>query len=256
MLAIATDAGRTAAFVRDRQVIDLLAVAPARLSTEQLTSLLRPLPPRYYSVASSRALLGDEAHLLVGAVRWHSHGRARHGVASVDMAERRAVGERLPVFVKRNQHFRLPADADRPIIMVGPGTGVAPFRAFLQQREAVGARGPSWLFFGARNFTHDFLYQLEFQDWLKSGVLSRMDVAFSRDQPETIYVQHRMWQARRELFRWLADGAILYMCGDATAMAKDVHATLLRIGEDQSGQDAAGWLRGLQQGGQYLRDVY
>jgi len=256
LLAIAADAERTAAFTRDRQVIDLLAAAPARLGAEQLTALLRPLPPRYYSVASSRALVGEEAHLLIGAVRWQSHGRARNGVASIDVAERRAAGERLSVFVKPNPHFRLPADLDRPIIMVGPGTGVAPYRAFLQQREATGARGAAWLFFGARNFTHDFLYQLEFQDWLKSGALSRMDVAFSRDQPEKIYVQHRLWQARRELFRWLADGAVLYLCGDATAMAKDVHATLLRIGEDQSGQDGAGWLRGLQQGGQYLRDVY
>ncbi|MEO8714686.1 MAG: flavodoxin domain-containing protein, partial [Acetobacteraceae bacterium] len=217
LLAIAADAERTTAFIRDRQVIDLLEAAPASLSSEQLTALLRPLPPRHYSVASSRALVGEEAHLLIGTVRWDSHGRARSGVASVDVAERRATGDRLPVFVKPNPHFRLPADPDRPIIMIGPGTGVAPFRAFLQHREATGAKGPSWLFFGARQFTHDFLYQLEWQDWLKSGVLSRMDVAFSRDQPEKIYVQHRMWEARRELFRWLADGAVLYVCGDATA---------------------------------------
>lgn len=259
LAAIASDPERVAAFMRDRQVIDLLEAAPARLSAAQLTSLLRPLPPRYYSVASSRAAVGEEAHLLIGAVRWQSFGRDRKGVASVDVAERRKAGDRLKVFVKPNTHFRLPADPDRPIIMVGPGTGVAPFRAFMQEREATGVRGPSWLFFGARNFTHDFLYQLDWQDWLKSGVLTRMDVAFSRDQREKIYVQHRMWEARRELYKWLADGANLYVCGDATAMAKDVHATLLRIVADQSGQDAEGataWVRGLQQMGRYLRDVY
>src|SRR5262249_32027705 len=151
---------------------------------------------------------GEEAHLLVGAVRWASHGRARHGVASIDLAERRGgVGTTLPVYVKPNPHFRLPADPATPVIMIGPGTGVAPFRAFLQQREATGAQGPTWLFFGARRFTHDFLYQLEWQDWLASGVLSRIDVAFSRDQREKIYVQHRMWDARQHLFRWLEDGA-------------------------------------------------
>ncbi len=259
LAALAADPARASAFMRDRQFIDLLTAAPARISAGQLTSLLRPLPPRYYSVASSRAALGEEAHLLVAAVRWDSHDLVRKGVASIAVAERRATGGRMKVFLKPNPHFRLPADADQPIVMIGPGTGVAPFRAFLQQREAEGARGRSWLFFGARNFTHDFLYQLDWQDWLKSGVLTRMDVAFSRDQREKIYVQHRMWEARRELYTWLAEGAALYVCGDATAMAKDVHATLLRIIADQSGQDADGaatYLRELQRAGRYLRDVY
>ena len=259
LAAITADPARTAAFIRDRQLIDLLAAAPARLAAEQLLGLLRPLPPRYFSLASSRAAVGEDAHLLIAAVRWQSHGRQRNGVASVDVAERRAAGDRMKLFLKPNPRFRLPTDPDRPIVMIGPGTGVAPFRAFLQQREADGARGRSWLFFGARQFTHDFLYQLEWQDWLASGVLSRMDVAFSRDQPEKIYVQHRMWEARRELFAWLAEGAALYVCGDATAMAKDVHATLLRIIADQSGRDADGaaaFLRDMQQSGRYLRDVY
>ena len=143
--------------------------------------------------------------------------------------------------------------------MIGPGTGVAPFRAFLQQREATGANGRNWLFFGARRFTHDFLYQLEWQDWLQSGVLTRIDVAFSRDQRQKIYVQHRMWDARRELFAWLQDGAAVYVCGDAKAMAKDVHATLLQVIADQSGRDADGaaaYLREMQRAGRYLRDVY
>ena len=143
--------------------------------------------------------------------------------------------------------------------MIGPGTGVAPFRGFLQEREAAGATGRNWLFFGARNFTHDFLYQLEWQDWAKSGVLNRIDLAFSRDQREKIYVQHRMWEARRELFAWLEEGAALYVCGDAKSMAKDVQATLQRIVAEESGRSeegAAEYLRGLQKSGRYLKDVY
>ncbi len=190
---------------------------------------------------------------------WESHGRARKGVASGDIAERRAPGSRLNVYLQPNRHFRLPADPDRPIVMVGPGTGLAPFRAFMQECEATGVARRSWLLFGARNFLHDFLYQLEWQDLLKSGVLTRMDVAFSRDQPEKIYVQHRMWNERRALFRWLEDGAHFYVCGDAQAMAKDVHATLERIVADQSGrgaEHAQAYLRDLQKSGRYLRDVY
>ena len=259
LTAVAADPAQVSVFLRERQVIDLLEAAPARLSAAQLTGLLRPLPPRLYSVASAPEVVDGVAHLLVAAVRWQSHGRARSGVASVDLADRRAAGDRLSVHVKPNPHFRLPADPDRPIVMIGPGTGVAPFRGFLQRREAMSARGRSWLFFGARQFTHDFLYQLEWQDWLASGVLSRMDVAFSRDQPEKIYVQQRLWEARAELWRWLDDGAVVYVCGDAKAMARDVHATLLRVITDGSGRDAEGaaaWLRAAQQDGRYKRDVY
>jgi sulfite reductase (NADPH) flavoprotein alpha-component len=256
---IAADAARSAAFLRDRQVIDLLEAAPHALAAAQLTGLLRPLPPRFYSVASSQLAVGEEVHLLVAKIGWESHGRPRHGVASTDLTERRRIGGVLPITVKANPHFRLPADGAAPVIMIGPGTGVAPFRAFIQEREASGARGGNWLFFGARRFTHDFLYQLEWQDWLQSGVLSRIDLAFSRDQPEKIHVQHRMWQARRELYAWLRDGAFLYVCGDAKAMAKDVHAMLLAIIADQTGKDAdaaVAGLRALQHAGRYLRDVY
>ncbi|MDE2582398.1 MAG: flavodoxin domain-containing protein, partial [Rhodospirillales bacterium] len=257
--AIATDPARAADFLRGRQVIDLLQAAPAQLSATQLTGLLRPLPPRLYSVASAPEAVGEAAHLLVSAVRWNSFGRARAGVASVDLADRRRTGDRLSVHVKPNPHFRLPADADRPIVMIGPGTGVAPFRGFLQRREAEGARGRAWLFFGARQFTHDFLYQLEWQEWLAAGTLTRLDLAFSRDQPEKIYVQDRMWEARAELWRWLDDRAVVYVCGDAKAMARDVHATLLRVIAAGSGRDADGaaaWLRAAQQDGRYKRDVY
>ncbi len=244
-------------FLEGRQLIDLLEAAPARLTPGELTGLLRPLPPRLYSVASAPET--GAIHLLVSAVRWQSHGHARNGVASVDLVARRTAGEWLPFALRPNPHFRLPADPGCPIIMIGPGTGIAPFRAFLQRREAAAVGGKSWLFFGARNFTHDFLYQLEIQNWLSSGVLTRASLAFSRDQPEKIYVQHRMWEARQELWRWLDDGAVLYVCGDAKAMARDVHATLLRIISDATRCDAEGaaaWLRAAIADGRYKRDVY
>ena len=220
---------------------------------------MRKLPPRLYSVASSLQAAPDEAHLLLGVVRYESHGRSRKGVASSFVAERLRAGDTLPVYVKPNKNFRLPDDPDRPIVMIGPGTGVAPFRAFLQERQAAGAKGRSWLFFGERNFSHDFLYQLDWQAFLKEGVLSRIDVAFSRDQPEKIYVQHRMWQRRAELYGWLEDGAHLYVCGDEKAMAKDVHATLARIIAEQSGRSAEAaeaYLGDLRKQRRYQRDVY
>jgi sulfite reductase (NADPH) flavoprotein alpha-component len=237
------------------QVIDMLEAAPRKLGEEQLLSLLRPLAPRYYSIASSRKAVPDEAHLLIAAVRYATHGRERNGVASVDVAERRKAGDRLRVFLKPNAHFRLPTDTERPVVMIGPGTGVAPFRAFMQERDAIGARGRNWLVFGHRNYTHDFLYQLEWQDLLKRGVLTRLDVAFSRDQPEKRYVQHALWDARRELYAWVQEGAAIYVCGDANAMAKDVHATLQRILGD-GGKDGVAALDALRREGRYLRDVY
>ena len=238
----------------NRQMIDLLEAGASKLTTEQLTGLLRPLPPRYYSIASSRKAVGEEAHLLVAALRYEAHGRARQGVASIDLTAGNR--DRVQIFLRANRHFRLPADPNRPVIMIGPGTGIAPFRGFLQEREALGAAGKNWLVFGHRNFTHDFLYQLEIQDWLKSGVLNRLDVAFSRDQPEKYYVQDAMWARRSELAGWLRDGAALYVCGDMNAMAKDVHATLLRILEDQGSSDAKAELDGIRRDGRYLRDVY
>jgi sulfite reductase (NADPH) flavoprotein alpha-component len=242
-----------------RQIIDLLETAPGQLSAEQLTALLRPLPPRYYSIASSRKTVDEEAHLLVAGLRYASHGRERAGVASLDITARHRAGDKLKVFLRSNPHFRLPGDTDRSIIMVGPGTGVAPFRGFLQEREAVGAGGRNWLVFGHRNYIHDFLYQLELQDWLKSSLLTRLDVAFSRDQPEKRYVQNILWDARADLYAWLKDGAALYVCGDANAMAKDVHAVLLRVLADQGKQDEAAAkaeLDAIRRDGRYLRDVY
>jgi sulfite reductase (NADPH) flavoprotein alpha-component len=255
--AALTGTSRLAAeWLAGRQLIDLLETAPHKFTADQLTGLLRPLPPRYYSIASSRKAAGNEAHLLVAGVRYATHGRQRAGVGSIDMNERRKTGDRLQVFLRPNPHFRLPADPSRPVIMIGPGTGVAPFRGFLQEREATGAAGKNWLFFGHRNYLHDFLYQLEWQDWIKDGLLTRLDVAFSRDQPDKRYVQHALWDARRELHAWIQDGAAIYVCGDASAMAKDVHDTLIRIFADQSGQDGKAALDRLRRDGRYLRDVY
>jgi sulfite reductase (NADPH) flavoprotein alpha-component len=248
-----------AAFSADRQFVDLLAEYPEKLTAEQLLGLLRPLPGRLYSVASSIKAHPGEAHLLVGAVRWESHGRKRGGVASTYFADRRKVGDKVRVYVKPNRHYTLPADGNCPIIMIGAGTGVAPYRGFIEDRIETGAKGKSWLFFGERNFTNDFLYQLEWQDHLSSGALSRIDVAFSRDQPEKIYVQHRLWQQRQDILAWLEDGAHLYVCGDEKGMAKDVDSTLVKIlAEPLKGDEEAGRakLKELSKSGRYQRDVY
>ena len=259
LTGLADDAGRLAEYVRGRQVIDLLTEYPNALSGPQLLGLLRPIPPRLYSIASSPLAVPDEAHLLVAAVRYQSHGAAREGVASIHLADRRKVGDTLPVYVKPNPHFRLPADPAAPVIMIGPGTGIAPFRAFMQHRDATGAAGRTWLFMGDRNYTHDFLYQLEWQDLLARGVLTRLDTAFSRDQDARRYVQHRMAERGRDLFAWLEDGAHLYVCGDQARMARDVHAALQAIVAREasiSTEAAAERLEALKQQGRYRLDVY
>lgn len=252
------EAGEARNWIAGRQLIDFIEYFPIALTSDQLRALTRPLAPRAYSIASSRQEVGNEAHLLVSAVRYDSFGRARKGVASGFVAERLKKGSRVRVKLKPNKHFALPAP-DRDIIMVGPGTGVAPFRAFAQERRATAASGRSWLFFGDRHFTHDFLYQLEWQDALKDGVLTRMDVAFSRDTPEKIYVQNKLWEHRRDVVAWLDNGAYFYVCGDAKAMAKDVRATLVRAIADvkaQSDAQAEQTLADIERGGRYLQDVY
>jgi sulfite reductase (NADPH) flavoprotein alpha-component len=191
-------------------------------------------------------------------VRYDSFGRARKGVASNYVAERLKRGDRVRVKLKPNRHFRLPAP-DKDIIMVGPGTGVAPFRAFLQERRAAGTAGKNWLFFGDRSFTHDFLYQIDWQEALADGTLARMDVAFSRDRPRKTYVQHKLWERRRHLVDWLDDGAHLYVCGDAKSMAKDVRATLARAYADvnQLAPEAAeAAVATLERDKRYLQDIY
>jgi sulfite reductase (NADPH) flavoprotein alpha-component len=246
-------------FIADRQLIDLFSTFDAKLEPGELQGLLRPLAPRSYSIASSPLAHEGEAHLLVSAVRWQSHGLQRKGVASTYIAERIEKGGTLPVFLKPNKHFRLPADNGAPVIMVGPGTGVAPFRAFLHHRQALEAKGKNWLIFGDQTYTNDFLYQLEWQQLEKDGVLSRIDVAFSRDQPEKIYVQQRMWEARQELWAWLEEGACFYICGDASRMAKDVEAVLLKIIAEVGGHEgdkARAYLDEMNRTKRYQRDVY
>ena len=256
---LAGDAEKLASFLPGRHVVDLLEAYPNRLTPEQLTGLLRTLQPRLYSVASSQKLVGEEAHLLVSAVRYQTHGRDRGGVASTHIADRRKTGDTLPIYVKPNTHFRLPSDPAVPIIMIGPGTGVAPFRAFMQERDAVGTQGRSWLFFGDQRYTHDFLYQLEWQDLLSRGLLTRLDVAFSRDQDKKIYVQHRLWERRRDLHAWIQDGGHVYVCGDQSRMAKDVHVTLRDVIADGSAitpEAAEAQLADMKRAGRYLLDVY
>ena len=256
---LADDKDALSAYLPGRHVIDLLHDHPVRVSADQLKAVLRPLAPRLYSIASSQRLTEDEAHVLVGAVRYATHGRDRAGVASTWLADRRRVGDTLPVYVKPNQHFRLPADPATPLIMIGPGTGVAPFRAFLQDRDATEAGGRTWLFCGDRNYTHDFLYQLEWQDYLARGVLSRLDAAFSRDQDAKRYVQHAMLERGGELYAWLQDGARIYVCGDQSSMARDVNAaltTILATHGKLSPERAEAELQSLKAQGRYLLDVY
>jgi sulfite reductase (NADPH) flavoprotein alpha-component len=246
-------------YAAGRQLIDLFAEFNEKLTPEQLQGLLRPLPPRLYSVASSLKAHPGETHLLISAVRWQSHERTRKGVASTWLADRRKSGDEVKLYVKRNRHFKLPKDPARPIIMIGAGTGVAPFRGFVEERAETGVKSPSWLFFGARNYTNDFLYQLEWQEHLQGGALGRIDVAFSRDQPEKIYVQHRLWERRDAIRGWLAEGAHIYVCGDEKGMGRDVDATLARILAEPLNADAAdgkAQLAELMKAGRYQRDVY
>lgn len=250
--------GKARDWIAGRQLVDLIESFPAKLGADQLRSLTRPLAPRAYSIASSRREVGDEAHLLISAVRYRSHGRDRTGVASSFVADRVKRGGRIKVKLKPNKHFALPAP-DRDIVMIGPGTGVAPFRAFVQERRAIEATGRSWLFFGDRTFTHDFLYQLDWQDALKDGSLTRMDVAFSRDTPEKVYVQHKMWERRTDLVDWLESGALFYVCGDAKQMAKDVRATLVKAYADVkalSPEAAEQAVQSLERDKRYLTDTY
>ena len=245
-------------WIEGRQLLDLLEAFRGRLEAAQLIELTRPLPPRAYSIASSLEEIGSGAHLLVAPVRYESHGRWRAGVASTHVADRMKVGDRIDVRLRANRHFRLP-DPATDIIMIGPGTGIAPFRAFVQERRAAGATGRAWLFFGDRQYTHDFLYQLEWQQALRDGFLSRIDLAFSRDTPEKVYVQHRLWERRREVVDWLDGGAHLYLCGDAKQMAKDVRATLVRAIADVKslGADAAeAAVADLEKECRFLQDIY
>jgi sulfite reductase (NADPH) flavoprotein alpha-component len=247
-------------YLHGREIVDAIEeFAPDGLPADALAGLFRKLPPRLYSIASSPLAHPDEVHLTVAAVRYQAHGRQRKGVCSTCLADLVKPGDLVPVFVQPNKNFRLPADGSTPVIMVGPGTGIAPFRAFVEHRAALGTTGKNWLFIGDQHYLHDFLYQLEWQDHLKSGALTRLDVAFSRDQPEKIYVQHRMLERARELYAWLQEGAHFYVCGDATRMAHDVHEALISIVRNEGSQSreaAEAYLEDLKKSKRYQRDVY
>ncbi|TDR42432.1 sulfite reductase (NADPH) alpha subunit [Tahibacter aquaticus] len=251
-------AAQLARLLSEYQVIDLLRAYPAAWSAEELVAALRPLTPRLYSIASSQKAVGEEAHLTVAHVSYDAFGTAHWGAASHYLASREEAA-RAPVFIEHNERFHLPRDAARDVIMIGPGTGVAPFRGFVQERAAVGASGRNWLLFGNPHFRSDFLYQVEWQQALKKGSLHRLDLAFSRDQADKVYVQHRIREHGAELYRWLDGGAHLYVCGDATRMAKDVHEALIEVAVSHGGksrEDAQAYVNQLQQQGRYARDVY
>jgi sulfite reductase (NADPH) flavoprotein alpha-component len=244
-----------------RDVVDVLkACGSARFTPVEFAAHLRKLQPRLYSISSSPKAHPGEVHLTIAAVRYENHGREKKGVASCWLADRVVLNQSaVPVFVQTSHGFRLPADGDRPIIMIGPGTGIAPFRAFLEERRAIGAKGPNWLFFGDQQRRCDFLYQEELTAMQTDGTLTRLDLAFSRDQPEKIYVQDRMLEAAAELWSWLESGAHLYVCGDARRMAKDVDATLHKIIESAGGrsqEQAVEYVAKMKAGKRYQRDVY
>jgi sulfite reductase (NADPH) flavoprotein alpha-component len=246
-------------FLRGHQVIDIVRAFPAPgVAPVALTAGLRPLQPRLYSIASSPLAVDDEAHLTVSTVHFTLHGTPRFGVASGQLAHRLGAEDTLPVYVQANPHFRLP-EPERPIILIGAGTGVAPYRAFLQHREAEGATGRSWLLFGERNFRTDFLYQTEWQAWLRDKTLTRMDVAFSRDAAQKHYVQHRLVEHAAEVHAWIEDGASVYVCGDAARLAPDAHDALASVFVSQAGltrEEAEDRLRAMARDHRYQRDVY
>jgi len=252
-----TQSAGLAALLADHQLVDVLRRWPADWDHDALVAALRPQAQRLYSIASSRKRVGDEAHLTVDVLGYHAHGHEHGGAASGFLAALDEGGQ-VPVYIEPNDRFRVPADGARDIIMIGPGTGVAPFRGFVQERAETGASGRNWLFFGAQHFNTGFLYQVEWQDALRRKELHRLDLAFSRDQAEKVYVQSRLRERGAELYDWLQNGAHLYVCG-AIAMGKDVHAALLDIVTAHNGGDAeaaADYITALQTGGRYSRDVY
>ncbi len=246
-------------YAANTQIVDVLKEKKTKLSAEQLISLLRRLTPRLYSIASSQSEVDEEVHLTVGIVEYDVDGEVRQGGASSFLGQRLEEGESVKVFIEHNNNFKLPQDDSTPVIMIGPGTGIAPFRSFIQERDNRGADGKSWLFFGDRTFTQDFLYQVEWQKYLKSGALTRLDVAFSRDQHEKVYVQHRVLEQAEQVWQWLQDGAYVYICGDATRMAKDVHEALIVVAQQQGGlsrEKAEEYFNELRKAKRYQRDVY
>lgn len=247
-------------WIDGRQLVDLLETYPHKdWNADTFTGILRKLNPRLYSIASSIKAHEDQVDLTIAAVRYDTHGKDRIGVCSCYIADDVNVGDKVKVFFHTNKNFRLPENNDTPVIMVGPGTGIAPFRAFIEERAATEAKGKNWLFFGDQHFSYDFLYQLEWLDHLEDGNLTELTTAFSRDQKEKIYVQHRLLEQGEEIWKWLEDGAHFYVCGDASKMAKDVHQALMDIAVEHGGktpEDAKAYVAALKKEKRYQRDVY
>lgn len=259
LLDLAGDKTKLQHFAQCTPIVDMVRYAPAELTADQLVELLRPLTPRLYSIASSQAEAESEVHITVGVVRYDIEGRARTGGASGFLADRLEEDGEVRVFIEHNDNFRLPANPETPVIMIGPGTGIAPFRAFMQQRENDGASGKNWLFFGNPHFTDDFLYQVEWQRYVKDGLLTNIDLAWSRDQEHKIYVQDKLRAKGAELWSWIQEGAHIYVCGDANRMAKDVEQVLLEVVAEFGGMDtetADEFLSELRVERRYQRDVY
>jgi sulfite reductase (NADPH) flavoprotein alpha-component len=246
-------------FLYGHDVLDLLEEFQFPLSAQDLADVLRAFPARLYSISSSQAAVGDEVHITVATVRYSNKGRRRGGACSTYLTDRIEVDSQVSVFIEKNPAFKLPENEETPIILIGAGTGVAPYRSFLQHREANNLKGKTWLFFGERRFHSDFLYQVEWQKLLKEGYLEKIDVAFSRDQEEKIYVQNRLVEKQEEVFEWLKNGANIYLCGDMKQMARDVQKTLLQIFETQGGmseEKALEYLKTLKKEKRFQSDVY
>ena len=247
-------------YVEGRDFIDLINdFPPEDLQPEALHKILRKLPAREYSIASSYEANPDEVHLTIGAVRYHANGRDHKGVCSVQFAERLEPGDKVSIYLKKNPNFKFPKTEDTPVIMIGPGTGIAPFRSYIQEKEELELGNKSWLFFGEQHFTTDFLYQTEWQTWLKDGVLTKMNLAFSRDTEEKVYVQHRIEENGEELYQWIKEGAAIYVCGDEKNMAKDVHQSLLNVIQKEghyNEEEAETFLTKLKKDKKYQRDIY
>ncbi|WP_145515260.1 NADPH-dependent assimilatory sulfite reductase flavoprotein subunit [Yersinia aleksiciae] len=259
LIALLADKPALQQYAKNTPIVDMVRQAPSDLNADQLVALLRPLTPRLYSIASSQAETENEVHITVGVVRYDIDGRPRTGGASGYLADRLAVDGNIRIFIEHNDNFRLPANPETPVIMIGPGTGIAPFRAFMQQREAIGASGKNWLLFGNPHFTEDFLYQVEWQRYVKDGLLTRIDLAWSRDQADKIYVQDKLREQGAELWRWIQQGAHIYVCGDANRMAKDVEQVLLDVVAEHGAMDteqADEYLSELRLARRYQRDVY
>ncbi|EBC6350404.1 NADPH-dependent assimilatory sulfite reductase flavoprotein subunit [Salmonella enterica] len=259
LLPLVGDKAQLQHYAATTPIVDMVRFSPAQLDAQALIDLLRPLTPRLYSIASAQAEVESEVHITVDVVRYDIEGRARAGGASSFLADRVEEEGEVRVFIEHNDNFRLPANPQTPVIMIGPGTGIAPFRAFMQQRAADGAEGKNWLFFGNPHFTEDFLYQVEWQRYVKEGLLSRIDLAWSRDQKEKIYVQDKLREQGAELWRWINDGAHIYVCGDARRMAADVEKALLEVIAEFGGMDlesADEYLSELRVERRYQRDVY